>query len=149
MFLKDNLDEFKELLKNSDCIVGYNNHRFDNRLLIANGLTLPVGKSYDILEEIWKGLGLSMNYRWETHGGLSLDEFGYANFKSAKPAAARPRRLTGRKADAGSVIDYCLSDVEITRRLAPTNYQHRQSETSENRHRNQNPQTIAGGELND
>lgn len=117
VFLKDNLAEFEKIFRESDCIVGFNNHRFDNRLLIANGLTLPVGKSYDILEEIWKSLGLSITYRWETHGGLSLDEFAYANFKIRKTGSGATAPIDWQEGRKGKVIDYCLADVEMTRRL--------------------------------
>lgn len=117
IFLKDNLDEFEKIFRASDCNVGFNNHRFDNRLLIANKITMPVGKTYDILEEIWRGLGLSMTYRWETHGGLSLDEFAYANFKIKKNGKGANAPIDWQEGRKGKVIDYCLSDVEITRRL--------------------------------
>lgn len=117
VFLKDNLAEFEEIFRESDCNVGFNNHRFDNRLLVANGLSMPIGNSYDILEEIWKALGLSMNYRWETHGGLSLDEFAYANFKIRKTGKGAMAPIDWQEGRKGKVIDYCLADVEMTRRL--------------------------------
>jgi hypothetical protein len=117
VFLKDNLAEFEKIFCASDCNVGFNNHRFDNRLLIANGLSFPVGKSYDILEEVWRGLGLSMTFRPETHGGLSLDNFAYANFRITKNGKGATAPIDWQEGRRGKVIDYCLSDVEITRRL--------------------------------
>lgn len=117
VFLKDNLQEFGKLVEETDCIVGFNNHRFDNQLLLANGLMIKSGKSYDILEEIWRSLGLSMEYKWQTHGGLSLDELAYANFKIRKTGTGMKAPIDWQEGRRGSVIDYCLSDVEITRRL--------------------------------
>ena len=117
IFLKDNFEEFKNLVRETDCIVGFNNHRFDNRILLANDLMLPVGKSYDILEEIWRSLGLPMTYRWETHGGLGLNEFAHANFKIRKTGHGSTAPIDWQNGDRGKVIDYCLADVEMTRRL--------------------------------
>lgn len=117
VFLKDNLDEFQRLISASDCIVGFNNHRFDNRILRANGIDLPLGKSYDILEEIWRGLGLSMNFHPATHGGLKLDAFAHANFRIRKTGDGANAPIDWQNGNQGKVIDYCLADVEITRLL--------------------------------
>lgn len=117
VFLKDNLDDFQKLISASDCVVGFNNHRFDNRILRANGIDLPLGRSYDILEEIWRSLGLSMNYNSATHGGLSLDNFAYANFRIRKTGNGALAPVDWQTGNQGKVIDYCLADVEITRLL--------------------------------
>jgi len=117
VFLKDNFADFQKLIDSTDCIIGFNNHRFDNRILRANGIDFGVGKSYDILEEIWRGLGLSMNFHPATHGGLSLDAFAYANFRIRKTGSGATAPIDWQEGRKGAVIDYCLADVEMTRRL--------------------------------
>lgn len=117
VFLKDNLDEFQKLISTSDCIIGFNNHRFDNRVLRANGIDLPLGRSYDILEEVWRSLKLSMNFHPATHGGLKLDAFAHANFRIRKTSDGAKAPIDWQEGRHGAVIDYCLADVEITRRL--------------------------------
>ena len=116
-FLKDNLDDFAALVRSTDCIIGFNNHKFDNKLLMANGISLPFGKSYDILEEVWKGLGIGTEYRHETHGGLSLDALVHANFRIRKTGSGAEAPIDWQEGRRGKVIDYCLADVELTRRL--------------------------------
>lgn len=118
VFLKDNLEEFGELLAATDCAVGFNNKRFDNRLLIANGVGMPnPSKFYDILEEVWTSLGIGTTYRHETHGGLSLDALVYANFRIRKTGKGADAPIDWQEGRKGKVIDYCLADVELTRRL--------------------------------
>lgn len=118
VFLKDNLDEFQQLVRNADCMVGYNSKRFDNRLLIANGVAIPhPNKFYDILEEIWKSLGIGTTYRHETHGGLSLNEVAYINLRCKKTGNGATAPIDWQENRRGKVIDYCLADVELTRRL--------------------------------
>ncbi len=117
VYLKDNLGEFAALVERCDCVVGFNNHRFDDLLLKAHGIEIPAGKSYDILEEVWRGLGLGMTYRYETHGGLSLDSIVYANLRHRKTGSGATAPIDWQEGRLGKVIDYCLADVELTRRL--------------------------------
>lgn len=117
VYLKDNLAEFAALVQSCDCVVGFNNHKFDDKLLAANGVSIPDGKSYDILAEVWRGLGLGMRYRHETHGGLSLDALVHANFRIRKTGSGALAPIDWQEGRHGKVIDYCLADVELTRRL--------------------------------
>lgn len=117
VFLRDNLSAFAELVRATNCIVGFNNHRFDNKLLMARGVPLPVGRSYDILEEIWRGLGLPLEYNFRTHGGLSLGAMCEANFGRKKTDSGALAPVLWQRGEHGRVIDYCLSDVALTRML--------------------------------
>lgn len=117
VYLQDNLQEFAQLVRGSDCVVGFNNHKFDDRLLAANGIEIPGGKSYDILEVVWKGLGIGTTWRNETHGGLSLDALAYANFRIRKTGSGADAPVDWQKGLRGKVIDYCLADVELMKRL--------------------------------
>ncbi len=118
IFCRDNLDEFTALLTKQECIVGYNNLRFDNKVLEAAGLSaIPPEKCYDLLVEIWRGVGLGSDFRPETHGGFSLDAMCWANFKAAKTGPGALAPINFQRGKLGSVIDYCLADVYLTKRL--------------------------------
>ena len=117
VYLQDNLAEFAQIVGATDCLVGFNNHKFDDRVLAANGIEVAAGKSYDILEEVWKGLGIGTTWRYETHGGLSLDALVYANFRIRKTGSGADAPVDWQQGRRGKVIDYCLADVELTRRL--------------------------------
>ncbi len=117
VFLEDNLKEFEELAQQSDCLVGFNNMRFDNRVLFANGINLPAEKCYDLLTEIWRGLGLGPDYEYRTHGGYSLDAMSYANFRSKKDGHGSFAPIWYQYNEIGKVVDYCLKDVHLTHRL--------------------------------
>ena len=99
-------------------IVGFNNHKFDDQVLKAYGVDIPIAYSYDLLKELWIACGLSSKFSRGTHRGYSLDAVATANGlnpKSAKGYLAPIWWQDGRKQD---VIDYCLNDVAITAGLA-------------------------------
>lgn len=58
VFLADNLQEFGWWAVTQECVVGFNNNRFDNRLLEAQGIAIQPEKSYDLLQEIWRAAGI-------------------------------------------------------------------------------------------
>ncbi len=117
IFLKDNLSAFESLVRETDCVVGFNNRRFDDHILLANGVSLPEAKSYDILEQIWLSLRLPLEYDYKTHGGLNLDNFAYANCRIRKTGDGATAPIDWQEGRRGKVLDYCLADVEMTRRL--------------------------------
>lgn len=117
VFLKDNLSQLNELLRRSDCIVGFNNHKFDNQLLMAHGVTIDPRRSYDILEEVWKALGIGLKYNSGTHGGFSLDAFVQKNFAKKKSGKGRLAPELWQDGCYGEVIDYCHNDVNLTHDL--------------------------------
>jgi hypothetical protein len=118
IFCGDNLQDFGRLIESQDCIVGFNNHRFDDRILEAHGLTIPLEKSYDILAEVWHALGLGPVFQPETHGGYGLEALARANFSySPKPFNGADAPLLWQRGEIGKVIDYCLHDIHLTKRL--------------------------------
>jgi hypothetical protein len=117
VFLQDNLQEFARLVEKTDCVVGFNNHRFDDPLVAANGVQIPAAKSYDLLKQIWRGLGIGDVWRAETHGGYSLEKIAYANFRRKKSGDGALAPVEWQRGKMGSVIDYCLMDVALTRKL--------------------------------
>lgn len=117
MFLKDNFSAFGELLERHEVIVGFNSIGFDNRLCFANGLIVPQEKSYDLLVEIWKAAGLGDHFAGPDYTGYGLDAMCEANFGLKKSGDGALAPVQWQRREFGTVIDYCLNDVRLTKRL--------------------------------
>jgi hypothetical protein len=119
VFCKDNFAEFEELARNRFPRVGFNNIKFDNALLAANGLQqFDADSSYDLLVEIWCGAGLLPIWQgFETHGGFGLDAVCAANFGMKKTGNGALAPVLWQEGKIGQVIDYCLEDVRLTKVL--------------------------------
>jgi hypothetical protein len=122
VFCRDNMNAFTELAKKRSLLVGFNNVKFDNNLLAANGIHLngPV-KIYDLLVEIWRGVGLPLTWKdFSTHGGYGLDQVCAANFGHGKTGNGALAPVLWQQGKIGQVIDYCLEDVRLTKTLLDT-----------------------------
>lgn len=118
VFCEDNFDAFKELVTEADKIIGFNNIAFDNMVLNNNGFEMPEDKSYDILQEIWVGAGLSRTFNYPSHIGYGLDAVVRANALSAgKTGHGAQAPIQWQQGKIGAVIDYCLADVWNTKLL--------------------------------
>lgn len=117
IFCEDNLLEFQYLIDKHDIIIGFNSLAFDNKLCAANGIVIPDGKSYDILVEIWVGVGLEREYKYPTHTGFSLSAVCKENFELDKSGAGYSAPVLWQRGKNGAVLDYCLWDVQLTKRL--------------------------------
>jgi hypothetical protein len=117
VFLKDNFGEFQDLVNAHDFIVGFNSIAFDNRLCAANGITVPENKSYDLLQEIWVAAGLSPSFQYPSHTGYGLDAVCHANFGLRKTGNGALAPVDWQRGRHGKVIDYCLQDVRMTKKL--------------------------------
>lgn len=126
VFCKDNFSGFLELLATHTCIVGFNSRRFDNRVVLAQveGIVKEnlekyfTIATYDILEEIWKSKGLDPDkFCWGTHGGYGLDAMCEANFGTKKSGNGALAPVDWQQGRIGTVIDYCLNDVRLTKQL--------------------------------
>jgi hypothetical protein len=115
VFCKDNLMAFQKLVDDRDLVVGYNSLGFDNRLCAANGIQVPDEKSYDLLVEIWAGAGFGPEFNAETHLGFGLGAVCRVNFNLTKSGYGGDAPVQWQKGEIGSVIDYCLNDVWLTR----------------------------------
>ena len=121
VFCNDNMDEFQLLIDHmSDeggIVIGYNNCKFDDKLVMANGIGLP-DNTYDLLAEIWKAAGLGPEFARETHMGYGLDDMVRANFPEyGKTGDGRMAPIWWQRGQVGKVIDYCLADVWLTKML--------------------------------
>lgn len=130
-FFKDNCAEFLALALSHDTLIGFNNIGFDNKVLLAqewfpmevNGMAyLWDEKSYDLLREIWIAAGLGPKFVYPTHAGYGLDavikanaEIIGGNFGKTGHGAVAP--VDFQSGNYGRLVDYCLSDVWLTKKL--------------------------------
>ncbi len=111
VFGESNLAEFQKLIDQHDKIIGFNNFRFDDQLVKANNIVIPQEKSYDILAEIYRSLG-------SRQSGCSLENVVKANFPNiAKTEKAEFAPELWQRGEQTRVIDYCLNDVLMTKKL--------------------------------
>ena len=106
VFLADNLEALQTLIDECDFIVGFNNNTFDNKLLLAHGINIPVEKSYDIFAGIKEATG--------TMKGLGLEAVHEANFGIKKDGNGAFAPILWQEKIYGEFIDYCLNYVKMT-----------------------------------
>jgi hypothetical protein len=118
VFMQDNITEFLELATYSDVVVGFNSYNFDNKIILAEyGIDLS-SNTFDILREVWKSEGLDPDkFSPSTHGGYGLDDLAGANFHRNKTGHGAKAPIDFQQGRYGSVIDYCISDVKLTKML--------------------------------
>ena len=117
-FCEDNFDDFRELVQKSNGpIVGFNSLSFDNKLCAANSIDVSKSKSYDILVEIWKSVGLGSEFKFTTHVGFGLDAVVEANFGLGKTGHGANAPIQWQREEYGRVIRYCLDDVWLTKKV--------------------------------
>ena len=120
VFCDDNVDEMMERMASADLLVGFNSVGFDDKLLGATfedfcDITTP---RYDLLVEVWRAAGLKP--KWgspKTHGGFGLDAMCEANFGARKTGHGAMAPVEWQRGNIGSVIDYCLNDVRLTKMM--------------------------------
>jgi len=106
------LDEFKEFTISHDVAVGFNNIRFDNKVLAACDIVIPAAKSYDLLAEIQSAIGSYQK-------GCKLNDVIKANFPNSagKTGDGAEAPILWQRGYHTKVIDYCLNDVRLTKML--------------------------------
>ena len=114
VFLKDNLDQFQDLINDRKYLMGFNNIKFDDQLCRANGLVIEQDKSLDLLVAIWQAAGLGPEFRYPTHIGFTLDAMCEANEIKCKTGSGALAPVDWQLGNYGNVIDYCLNDVKMT-----------------------------------
>jgi hypothetical protein len=117
IYMQDNLFAFQSLINDADVLVSYNGISFDNNLLKANGFNIPDAKCYDLLREIWLAVGLGPEFRYPSHIGYGLGDVCQANFDRGKTGDGGKAPILFQQGKIGSLIDYCLQDVSLTKQL--------------------------------
>lgn len=107
-FTQEELPAMFSLMREADCIVGFNTVGFDYQVLQPfcpyNLRDLP---SLDILQEIKKRL----NYR------VSLDNLANATFNMQKSADGLKALIWWKEGKLDLIREYCQKDVELTKKL--------------------------------
>lgn len=118
-FCHDNLSDFQELANQRDVVVSYNGISFDNRVCAVNGIVVSDEKSFDLLVEIWKAAGLAPTFQYPSHVGYTLDAVIKATFpgSTGKTGHGALAPVDWQRGRIGNVIDYCLADVWLEKRL--------------------------------
>jgi hypothetical protein len=118
IFTEENLSQLKELILYRKYWVGFNNARFDNKLLEVHGVEIPKYQTYDILRELWIADNLNPDiFDPKTHGGYSLENCAQKNFGIGKSGNGAQAPEWWQRGQRSKVLNYCLRDVMITRRL--------------------------------
>jgi hypothetical protein len=118
VFTKDNWQEFVELIYKTPIVAGFNSIPFDNAVLKACGIIdIWEEKSYDLLREVWKAVGLEPVFEYPSHAGYGLDAIAKANGLTGKTGNGALAPIDWQRGSIGTVIDYCLQDVAITTKL--------------------------------
>lgn len=124
VFLQDNLHQLPQLFMGR-CAAGFNNIGFDEKLLAANGIRLPLADgtgralpSFDLLRAIRTAVGEPEDFTpGVTKPGRKLDDIARANLKQAKSGNGALAPVEWQNHKYGYVIDYCLRDLMLTVRL--------------------------------
>ena len=116
VFMQDNFDEFAELVQERDFIIGFNSISFDDNLCAAHGIEVETG--FDLLCEARHASGQPRNFTpGKTRGGYKLNDLARANLGIEKSSDGESAPVLWQRGRTGAVIDYCLRDVAITRKL--------------------------------
>ena len=112
VFMNDNRAEFQEWIDETNFIMGFNNHRFDDKVVLTNWhVNIPQEKSIDlypiIRDQAPKGI----------RGSLSLGALCEANFNIGKLGDGAQYPALWQKGHRGEVINDCINDVRMLKLL--------------------------------
>lgn len=120
VFCLDNKAQWNALvLERRPLCVGFNNIPFDNSVLreTAGWNFPPEEECYDLLRETWAAAGLGPEFSYPSHAGYGLDAMCEVNFNLRKSGNGALAPVQWQQGDFGAVIDYCIMDVLLTRKL--------------------------------
>ena len=121
VFCADNFAEFLALCAARAPLVSFNGIGFDDKVINAEmgpdiGV-MPPSFRYDLLAEIWRADGLDPTFGGNSHTGYGLDATCEVNFGIGKTGNGALAPVLWQQGRVGEVIDYCLNDIRITKRL--------------------------------
>lgn len=112
IFLHDNLDDFAALAARREYVIGYNSSTFDDKLCEAHGI--KVQTTFDLYHEIKIAAGYKPGARIR---GYKLAEVAQINLEKGKYAEGDQAPVLWQQRKPGTVIDYCMRDVQLTKML--------------------------------
>lgn len=117
--LGNNLDSFnylQKIINIADKIIGFNSTLFDDKLCQANGINIQT--NYDLLSEIRIASNQPAQYvSGLTRKGYALKDLSSANLTINKTSTGELAPVLWQKGKKQEVIDYCLNDVKILKKL--------------------------------
>jgi len=116
IFLEDNFRDFQHLVNGREHIIGFNSFFFDDKLCFANDIVVTT--TYDLLAEVRIASGQPPVYTpGQTRGGYHLEALAQANLGYGKSGSGEQAPVLWQNGRYGAAIDYCLSDIQITKKL--------------------------------
>jgi len=107
-FLEENVVEFLSLLRQADCVIGYNHIWFDNAVLQKyTDFDLATLPNWDLMLEAEKGLDFKPK----------LDDLCKSNLGTKKTDSFEIYRHYYRDGKMAELTDYCMNDVKLTEQL--------------------------------
>lgn len=107
VFGEGNLHKAQEYFNCADKLVSYNGIGFDNKVLAANGIIIPMVKCVDLAQILYQKMG--RRYK--------LDDLTRRNFSTGKTEDGALAPILWQEGRHIEVIDYCLNDVALTAKL--------------------------------
>lgn len=117
VFTKDNLADFALLTKMRRPLVGFNSIPFDNAVLFCHDIIIASDRCYDLLRETWRAAGLGPVFHFPSHAGYGLADIAMENGLPDKTGHGALAPVDWQRGNIGKVIDYCLHDVWLTKKL--------------------------------
>jgi DEAD/DEAH box helicase domain-containing protein len=112
----NDIDFLRALMMSSDLVIGFNSNRFDIPVIFSTkARMLPRDiKTYDILAEVWKALGLDPHIFTNDHKGYSLANITRSTLNKHKTGTGANAPFLWKQGNFWKVIDYCINDVALT-----------------------------------
>lgn len=104
---EDDISEFQAVIDDADYCVGYNNISFDNKLLLANGITIPSHKTIDLCDLLIK----------QCKTRYKLNDLCRVNFDVEKTEDGALAPVLWQRGEYFRVLRYCFNDVKMTAKL--------------------------------
>ena len=108
LFCKDNIEELFRLLDEADVIAGFNNRRFDDKIMAAVGYEIPEEKSYDLFVEIKEAAGAKQYAK-----GYNLDNCCMINLGIQKAGDAAQVPVLWQRGQYGRCFNYAMRDITM------------------------------------
>jgi hypothetical protein len=112
VFLRDNFDEFLDLVGRREFLIGFNSLRFDDKVLAANNMHIQT--TFDLMVEAKIASGYKAGTRIE---GFSLDKIALTNLGVGKKDNGARAPENWQKKRPGTVIDYCMGEIMLMLKL--------------------------------
>lgn len=105
VFLSDNMKKLGRLINSRRILMGFNNKKFDDNVLRANGIDVPQEKSYDLFLQIVNTQPPG------NRKGFKLSNMLTANGIAPKSGLGSDAPRQAQKGEWGDLISYCIGDT--------------------------------------